>query len=132
MTESQINIIISAISALILFASIHGVFIRWHNLHLPYTPLKDAEKEKLRQAYIKRSSKLWHRLSLALRIFIWLIVWFVSNGSYWITVPVIVITAVSYPVIINLINRWKWYYVGKTALTDRIIRMVFYKVNFDK
>lgn len=117
----QLNIIIAAIAALILFGAFNGVVIKWHNAHGSSVPYVDKELERMRQVYIKRWSKSWHRLALAMRIFIWLIVWF--TGRDWLTTSlVIALTAIEYNVSINLINGLKWYYIGTTSKTDQLIR----------
>jgi hypothetical protein len=113
-----LNIIISSILALVLFGAFNGLIIRWH-----YEPIID-----------KRAmwSKWWHRCAMAIRVFIWLIVWFVSEKSWLITVTVILATAVEYNITINLINNLKWYYVGTTSKTDKLIRKLFSFIKFDK
>ena len=125
----KLNIIISAIAALILFGAFNGVVIKWHNAHGSPVPYADKELERMRQVYIKRWSRLWHRLGFAMRLFIWLIVWFV--GRDWLTTSlVIALTAIEYNVSINLINNLKWYYVGTTAKTDTLIRKYLPFINW--
>lgn len=127
----MINIVISLIVALILVPVMHGVFLKWHNLYLPLTPLKDIKLEAKRQAEIYSFGVVWHRVALGLRLSLWLALWFATERNYWITGIIIVATSIAYPIIINLINGWKWYFVGTTSLTDRIIRKVLFFVNFD-
>lgn len=125
----NIDILIPAISALILLAAMHGVFIKWHNAHGTYKPLEDAFDEKIRQANIKRWSKLWHRLAMGIRTAIFLIVWL--NGRDWLTTSIVIVaTAIEYNISINLINNLKWYFVGTTANTDILIRKLFPKIKW--
>lgn len=125
----KIDIIAFSVIALILLAAMHGVFIRWHNTHGTPVPYADPQLEELRQAAIKRWSKVWHKLALAVRVFIWLIVWLVCR-DWLIFSLVVVLTAFEYNISINLINNLKWYYVGTTSMTDQLIRKLLPFINW--
>jgi len=107
--------------ALILFGVFNGLIIKWRNLSLPSIPLVDELKEKLRQRDIKLWNKWWHRVALSLRICLWISIWMITLNWY-ITIPIIIIDCIAYPIIINLINYLKWNHIGTTAKTDILIR----------
>jgi hypothetical protein len=132
MTEQTINILIPAIMALLLFAAFNGLIIKWFNTKGAPARLLTDEAEKLRDRDLRMWSKWWHRCGLAIRVFIWLIVFFITNKDYTISGIVILADWILFPVITNLINNLKWYFVGTTAKTDILIRKMFPFINFDK
>ena len=105
---------------LILFWIFNGLTVKWNLLHLPTKPLEDVELEKLRQRDIKLWSKWWHRVALVIRVCLWLSIWMITLN--WIlTLIIIVIDCIGYPITINLINGLKWNFIGTTAKTDILI-----------
>jgi hypothetical protein len=116
--------------ALLLFATFNGVILKWHNLFLPRTPFADPELEHRRQNCIKSWNKWWHRNALAIRVSLWIAIWLVSE-NWLVTILIIIADCLWYPILINLINCWKWYHIGTTAWWDIQIRKLFPKINFD-
>jgi len=117
MTELQVNMLISAIIAVTILGAVNGVLIKWKNS-------KTIEEEKM-------WSKWWHRGMLTIRTFIILMLWFTLH-NYLIIGTVLFVTAIEYNVTINLINGLKWYYVGTTAATDKLIRKLLPFVKWEK
>ena len=132
MTEQTINILVSAIMALVLFGAFNGLIIKWYNTKGGPARLLSEEAEKLRDRDLRLWSKWWHRCGLAIRVFIYMIVFFTTARDYMVTGIILLADCILFPVIINLINNLKWYYVGTTAKTDILIRKIFSFVNFDK
>ena len=112
--------------ALILFWCFNGLMLRWHNLHLPITPLKDIDAENRRQGLIEMWSTWWHRASLAIRVCLWLSVWLITSNWY-IFIGVIIFDSIGYTIVINLINKWKWNYLGTTSKIDVLIKSIIAK-----
>lgn len=128
----KIDIIILAECVLIAFSVFNGLVIKWHNAHGPnYLPLDDYTNY-MRTAKIKDLNEKWHRFGLSLRVSVWLIIFFASERNYLLTTIFIAVDCIAFPVTINLINNLKWYYVGTTAKTDKLIRKMFPRLNFDK
>ena len=95
--------------ALILFMCFNGLIVRWNNEIKPNRKLM--------------WSKWWHRTALLIRICLWLSIWMVTSNWY-IFLSIIIIDCILYPILINLINGLKWYYVGTTSKTDILIRKI--------
>lgn len=104
--------------ALIILGATNGVLIKWFNAKGDVRNVVNADVALGITLALAFWSKWWHRGMLAIRCFIFLIVWFESNRSYAVTVPVIILTALEYNISINLINGLKWNYMGTTAKTD--------------
>lgn len=86
-----------------------------------YRKMKPAEKRKL--------SKQWHAVGGIARVL--LIALTVVAGWSWLAAAAVA-GSLLYNVAINLYKGHKWWYVGTVALTDRIIRKLFFFINFDK
>jgi hypothetical protein len=117
MTELEINVLVCTVMAVTILGAVNGVLIRWKNAKTP-------DEEQM-------WSKWWHRGMLAIRAFIVLMMWVVLY-DYTITGIVLFATAIEYNITINLINKLKWYYVGTTAATDKLIRKLLPFVKWEK
>lgn len=95
------------IIALLLISPFMGLILKWHN-----------EPNVNFKAYW---SKWWHRIALAIRVCLWLSVWMLT-ANWILTLVVVIIDCIAYPIIINLINGWKWYYLGSTSKIDILIK----------
>lgn len=104
------------IIALVLFMAFNGLIIKWYSA-------KEIDKEFW--------SKWWHKCALAIRVCLWLAIWMITS-NWFIFIGVIVADSILYPILINLINNLKWYYVGTTSTIDKFIRKVFHTIKFDK
>jgi hypothetical protein len=118
-------IIISLLILLsLLFSIFNGVVINWKQA----LPTSDkTTQEDYNKA--KRLSIIWHGVGLVIHMvlitlfhliggYIWLIIGFFLN---WL----------GHNIIIALIMGQKWYYVGTTAWTDKLIRRIPPFINFD-
>jgi hypothetical protein len=112
----KIEIIIPIVTALVMFAAYGGLIIRWERE-------KDIDKKSF-------WSKCWHRIGLGLRIMLWLAIFLASNRSYADTGMIIVLSILEYNISINLIIGLKWWSVGTTAETDKLIRKLFPHINW--
>lgn len=105
----NIDIVISSIVVLILFGVFNGLIVKW-----AYAPVDERDFCR----------KWWHRCGMCLRIFVWFIVWNTTKDIFD-TALIIILTAIEYNVSINLINGMKWWSVGTTSSTDKLIRKLF-------
>jgi hypothetical protein len=123
-TTMPIEIIVSAIMALLLLGPVNGVIIRWFNVKSDVRFLNaDEALGVINQLAFWNS--WWHRGMLAIRCFLILIIFLESDRNYYITVPAVVFTSLEYNITINLINGLKWYYLGTTAKTDILLKKIF-------
>jgi ABC-type Fe3+ transport system permease subunit len=86
-----------------------------------------------RYIYIERTaklSKLWHRLGgLARACFVAAVA--VLSWSIWWVLVAVVVAGLLYNIFINLYKDNRWWYIGTTAATDKLIRKIFWFINFD-
>jgi len=112
----RIEIIGFIVIALIAFAAYGGTIIKW-----------EREKNIDKKA---NWSKWWHRTGLLLRIMLWIAIFLVSDRNYATTGMIIVFSILEYNISINLIIGLKWWSVGTTADTDKLIRKLFPFINW--
>jgi hypothetical protein len=123
-TTMPIEIIVSAIMALLILGPTNGVIIRWFNVKSDVRLLSADEALGLTNQ-LAFWNKWWHKGMLAIRCFLILIIFLESGRNYYITIPAVVFTSLEYNITINLINGLKWYYLGTTAKTDILLKKIF-------
>lgn len=81
-------------------------------------------KDLLDNKTSSKESRQWHMIGFIIRSCQILTITFLTLilGFYWIviifTTLAILISAIWYNIIINLINGWKWYYLGASSKLD--------------
>jgi hypothetical protein len=107
--------IIILLIILILFSIFNGLVIKW----------------KLSNDVIKSAklSKQWHGVVLVIHILSILLL-YLLGGLLWGIIGG-VLNWLIHNIIIALMLKQKWYYVGKTAWFDKMIRKILPFINFD-
>lgn len=107
--------IIILLIILILFSIFNGLIIKW----------------KLSDNITKTTklSKQWHGVVLMIHILSILLL-YLLGGLLWGIIG-IGINWIIHNIIIALMLKQKWYYVGKTAWFDKMIRKILPFINFD-
>ena len=96
-----------------------------------------ALREGMMQRYMKIEptqslSAQWHAVGAMIRA---AMVAIIAGQTLPDWLPVTLAVVMAWPVYNAMINLYcgkRWYYVGTTAWTDRVIRRLFWFVNFDK
>ena len=120
----NIDVIISLIVALIAIGAREGLVLR---------DIRNGVSDD--DAMLQ---KWWHRAGAFIRGMIILAVFLAAKeslhlSSRWILGGIaFLISSVWYNIAINLIEGDKWYKLGTSADTDRILRKIFFFINFDK
>ncbi|HOI31211.1 MAG: hypothetical protein PHG67_06095 [Bacteroidales bacterium] len=78
-----------------------------------------------------RLSKQWHTIGFWLRLMVIVLVYMV-NFNLCAAATAIILLGPGYNITINIYRGHAWYYVGKVAATDKLIRKLFWFVDFDK
>lgn len=93
---------ITVVLIILLFALFNGLIVNW--------------KQATDEDKAKSISKQWHAVAMVIRALVVLL--FYSN----ITLMIILgwFSIISYDIIIALIMRQKWYYIGDTATIDKL------------
>jgi len=99
----------------ILFSVFNGLVINWKN--------STAEKAE-------RLSFAWHGVGLVMHVLLVALIAFIG-GWFWAIVAFL-LNWLGHNIIIAMIMGQKWFYVGKTAWTDKLIRRILPFINFDK
>lgn len=94
------------IAIIILTAIWNGLVIKWYNT-------KD-----------QKYSKLWHGVGFIIRGLLVLLVYLITL-NLWITAITAFVCWILYNMIINKLNDWGLFYIGKTSTIDKLIRKLF-------
>lgn len=79
----------------------------------------------------RKLSKWWHALGGFARIMLAGLSWIMWH-NWIILAAALFIISIGYNIVINVYKKHKWWYIGTTADTDKVIRKVFWFVDFDK
>jgi len=79
---------------------------------------------------LKINSKYWHTIAFIVKLPL-VAVAYIESGLIAALV-VTFICWIPYNIVIALMMGQKWYYVGKTAWTDKLIRKLLPFINFDR
>jgi hypothetical protein len=115
MTYPQIMTVVILIVISILFSVFNGLVIKW----------KLTNDAKLAATY----SEWWHVVGGLIHILMVGQV-LIIGGWIWGLITFFVVWLIHNIVIAKMMKQ-KWYYVGKTAKTDILIRKILFFINFD-
>jgi hypothetical protein len=79
----------------------------------------------------KTLSKCWHYVGGFMRISLFVLLYFVTHNWMILSACAIIMFPL-YNIACSVGRKQKWWYVGNVALTDRMIRKLFFFINFDK
>lgn len=95
-----------------------------------------ALREGMMQRYMKieqapKLSVQWHAVGGLIRACLVGLVAWLSWPVWWIVLVAVVLAWPVYNAMINLYCEKRWFFVGTTAYTDKIIRKILWFVKFD-
>jgi hypothetical protein len=109
----------------ILFSVFNGLVINWQQ-SLPVSDKATPEQ----YANATRLSWVWHGIGFVFHFL--LVVLFAFVGGWLWAVIGFFLNWIGHNIIIAVIMGQKWYYVGKTAWFDKMIRKLLPFIKFDK
>jgi hypothetical protein len=113
--DTLITLLVFTLLISVLFSVFNGLIINWKN--------STAEKAE-------RLSFAWHGVGLVMHVLLVALIAFIG-GWLW-AVMGFFLNWIGHNIIIAVIMGQKWYYVGKTAWFDKMIRKLLPFINFDK
>ena len=78
----------------------------------------------------EKYSKIWHGIGFMVRALLCATLYL--QAGLLLALIAAFVCWLPYNVIINLVNKWPMFYVGKSSKIDLLIRRVFFFINFDK
>ena len=92
--------------------------------------LREGLQQRDRVAHTKFMSDLWHGVGLVMRIAVFVLLYMLTKDWIMLSIAAFVMF-VLYSISCSIGSKQKWYYVSNRGI-DRIIRKLFFFVNFDK
>jgi len=123
--DTMITFLVLFVVISILFSVFNGLVINWQQA-LPVSDKATPEQ----YAKSKRLSWVWHKIGFIIHFLLVVLFAFVG-GWIWMLVGFF-LNWIGHNIIIALMMGQKWYFVGTTADTDKLIRKLFPFINFDR
>lgn len=92
--------------------------------------LREGLQQRDRVAHSKLMSDLWHGVGFIMRVAVFVLLYMITK-DYLILSIAAFIMFVLYSIACSIGSKQKWYYVSNRGI-DKIIRKLFFFINFDK